>query len=102
METGINGERTESPGGFGMNAEFLTSPYRLCSGVQSPLQIAHKPLQSFASAASRRQMIRDHSCMAQIQQKSGLLGGKAQKVLVVVVDDFHQVSKRHTSFVVRK
>ncbi len=39
--------------------------------------------------------------MAEVQQKSGLIRGKAQEVLVVVVDHFHQVCKQHGSFVGR-
>jgi hypothetical protein len=39
--------------------------------------------------------------MAKVQQKSRLFGGKAQEVLVVVVDDFHQVCKPNISFVGR-
>lgn len=58
--------------------------------MQGALQITHKLLQSFAPAPGRRQVIGDHSRVAQIQQKSRLLRGEAQKVLVVVVDNFHQ------------
>jgi hypothetical protein len=44
-------------------------------------------------------MVGDHSRMAQIQQERCLLGGEAKKVLVVVVDDFHQVRKQHFTVV---
>jgi hypothetical protein len=39
--------------------------------------------------------------MAEIQQKRRLLGREAQEVLVVVVDDLHQVGKQNMSFVGR-
>jgi hypothetical protein len=90
-----------STGGFGKGPAVLTSPDGLGRGMQGALQFAHQPLQAFASASGRRQMIRNHSRMAKIQQKSGLFGGKAQEVLIVVVDDFHQVCKQHLSFVGR-
>ena len=69
--------------------------------MQSSLQIAHQLLQPFASASRGREVIGNHSRMAEIQQKRRLLGGEAQEVLVVVVDNFHQVCKQHRSFVGR-
>ena len=69
--------------------------------MQRGLQIAHQLLQPFASAPGRGEVIGDHSRVAEIQQKRRLLGGEAQEVLVVVVDDFHQVCKQHRSFVGR-
>jgi hypothetical protein len=33
--------------------------------------------------------------MAEIEQKGCLLGGEANQVLIVVVDDLHQICKQH-------
>lgn len=69
--------------------------------MQGPLQFAQQPLQPPAPAPGGRQVIGDHPRMAEIQQKGGLLGGEAQEMLVVVVDDSHQAFKRNQSFVGR-
>lgn len=90
-----------STGGFGKGPAVLSLPDSLGGGMQGALQIAHQPLQAPASPFRGRQVIRDHSRMAKVQQKSGLFRGKAQEVLIVVVDDFHQVCKQHCSFVGR-
>jgi hypothetical protein len=44
-------------------------------------------------------MVRNHTRVAEIQQKRRLFGGEAEEVLVVVVDDFHQVRKQHFTVV---
>ncbi len=69
----------------------LPFPDGLGCPMKGRLQITHQPLQSFALASGGRQVIGDHAGMAEIQQETCLLGGEAEKVLVVVVDDFHQV-----------
>ncbi|MFM9087607.1 MAG: hypothetical protein ACKOPT_05640 [Cyanobium sp.] len=69
--------------------------------MQSTLEISHKALQTFASAPGRGEMIGYHASMAEIQQQGSLLGGEAQQMLVVVMDDLHEVCKRHCSFVGR-
>ncbi len=79
----------------------MPAPHGLSRRMQAALKIAHQSLQAFASASGRRQVVGDHSRMAKVQQKSGLFRGKAQEVLVVVVDDFHQVCKRDLSVVGR-
>jgi hypothetical protein len=73
----------------------LATPDGLSGGMEGALQITNQLLQSFASAPGGRQVIGNHSRVAEIQQQSGLLGREAQQVLVVVVDDFHQVRKQH-------
>jgi hypothetical protein len=73
----------------------LSTPERLGSGVQSTLEISHKALQTFASAPGLGKMIGNHTCMAEIQQQGGLLGGEAQQMLVVVMDDLHEACKQH-------
>lgn len=79
----------------------MPAPHGLGRGMQAALKIAHQSLQAFAPASGRRQVVGDHSRMAKVQQKSGLFRGKAQEVLIVVVDDFHQVCKQHHSVVGR-
>jgi len=69
--------------------------------MESPLEITHQPLQSFAAAPGGREMIGNHARVAKIQQKSRLIRGETQKVLIVVVDDFHQVCKQHPTVVGR-
>ena len=69
--------------------------------MQSSLQIAHQLLQPFASASRGREVIGNHSRMAEIQQKRCLLGGEAKEVLVVVVDDLHQACKQNFTVVGR-
>ncbi len=107
MRVGIPLERGPSEPGRGSEgrsrpgASALSSPHGLSGGMQGPLQIAQQPLQPPASAPGGRQVIGNHPRMAEIQQKGGLLGGEAQKVLVVVVDDSHQAFKRNLSFVGR-
>ena len=69
--------------------------------MEGGLQISHQALQAFAAAPGWREMVGDHTCMAEIQQHGGLLGGEANQVLVVVVDDFHPVCKQHRNVVGR-
>ncbi len=69
----------------------LAFPDGLGGPMQRRLQIAHEPFQAFAPASGGGEMIGDHPRMAEIQQEACLLGGEAEEVLVVVVDDFHQV-----------
>jgi hypothetical protein len=70
-------------------------PKGLGSGMQGPLQITDQAFQAFASAPRWRKVIGDHACMAEIEQKGCLLGGEANQVLIVVVDDLHQICKQH-------
>jgi len=77
------------------------APERLGCAMESGLKISHQALQAFAAAPRRREMIRDHACVAEIQQHGCLLGGEADQVLVVVVDDLHQICKQHPDFVGR-
>jgi hypothetical protein len=44
-------------------------------------------------------MVRNHTRVTEIQQKRRLFRGEAEEVLIVVVDDFHQVRKQHFSVV---
>jgi hypothetical protein len=70
-------------------------PKSLGSRMQGTLQIPNQAFQAFATAPRWGKMIGDHACMAEIEQKGCLLRGEAKQVLVVVVDDFHQIRKQH-------
>ena len=69
--------------------------------MEGALQITHQLLQAFAPAPGGRQVIGDHSRVAQIQQESRLLRGEAEEVLIVVVDNFHPVRRLHKTVVGR-
>jgi len=54
-------------------AGVLTKPERLRCGVQGSLKIAHQAFQSFSPASRWREVVGDHTGVAEIQQHGGLL-----------------------------
>jgi hypothetical protein len=83
-------------------AGVLTKPERLRCCVESSLEIAHQAFQAFSPASRWREVVGDHTGVAEIQQHGGLLRREAKQVLVVVVDDLHQAWKQHMSVVGRR
>lgn len=79
----------------------MSIPKGLGCGVERRLKVPHQALQAFALASGLGHVVGDHAGMAEIQQQRRLLRGEAQDVLVVVVEDLHQICKQHRLFVGR-